>query len=339
MDVREQYRHVLRDWPKHRKTGLKTLAICGFAPNTRHLAPYNDDEVCILGLNEGYSHDYMLRSNGKPRYDVWMQIHEYEDCTRHGNESDPKHPEWLRSEHKFPIYMQEEFDDIPNAITFPLDEIVEKFVGDRLVRMMPDGTEEPITYFTSTAAMCVGLGLWYDFDRIELYGFNQATGTEYQGQKGSTEGWMHLAAGLGKQVVIPFRSLLLKGKIYGWEYAMHVGRQQLEARSKFLEHLTDEKKQICNNISGARIELERQAKAIKNQGTRKRLNKRVEALTQELIAADGDWNSAVHRKDEIDGLIAHIDNQFGYKVKVDETGAEVVDEQEKDELVIEVTGG
>ena len=187
-EIREKYRHRLRDWPKHSKTGLKTIAIVGFAPNTRHLAPYDDEEILILGLNEGYSHDFMLRSDGSYRYDAWLQVHRYTDFMRHGNQSDPYHPEWLKSEHDFPIYMQEEFEDIPNAIKYPLDEILEQFIGDRLVRGNPhDDGETPIRYFTSTAAYCIGLAMFYGFERIELYGFNQATGTEYQFQKGSTE--------------------------------------------------------------------------------------------------------------------------------------------------------
>lgn len=200
-DVREDVRHTLRDWPKHSETGLKTLALVGFAPNTRHLAPYDDDEVCIMGLNEGYNHDFMVRHNGDFRADAWLQIHAYWDCTRRANTSDPNHPEWLRSEHDFPIYMQEEFDDIPNAIEYPIDKIIDKFIGGMLLRGTKDGEgEEPIRYMTSTAAQGVALALWYGFERIELYGFNQATGTEYQFQKGSTEGWCHLAAGRGVQI-------------------------------------------------------------------------------------------------------------------------------------------
>ena len=336
MSVREDVRHTLRDWPKHSKTGLKTFALVGFAPNTRHLAPFDDDEVCIMGLNEGYAHDFMLRRNGDFRTDAWLQIHAYWDCTRRGNTSDPNHPEWLRSEHDFPIYMQEEHDDIPNAIKYPLDEIIDKFVGDRLVRgNKDDDGEHSVRYITSTAAEGMALAMWYGFERIGLYGFNQATGTEYQFQKGSTEGWAHLAAGLGIQVYVPYRSLLLKGKIYGWEYAMHVGRQQLESRSKWLEIKVDEKKQIAANVAGATIELQRQLKhpSMKNQGTRKRLEKRIGDLQNEQINRDTDFTVWLNRKEEIDELIKGIDNQFGYAVKVTEEGEEIITELEDMEVL------
>lgn len=332
-EIREKYRHRLRDWPKHPETGLKTIAIVGFQPSTRHLAPYDDDNILILGLNEAYHHDFMLRSNGQYRYDAWLQIHRYSDFMRRGNESDPNHPEWMQTEHEFPIYTWEEYEDIPNAIAYPLEEILEKFIGDRLVRGNPhDDGETPIRYITSSMAYCVGLAMYYGFERIELYGFSQATGTEYQFQKGASESWIHLAVANGIQVFLPNRSALVRGRLYGKEFSMHIGRQELEKLHKHLKKKTIEQDRILHNIVGAGDELARRAAKIKEQGTRRRMSERVEQLRVEETEAVRVLSEIKAQADIIKKLIAHIDSQFGYNAIVDEKGNTVYDQESKDIL-------
>lgn len=110
---------------------------------------------------------------------------------------------------------------------------------------------------------------------------------------------------------------------------MHVGRQYLESRSKWLEIRVDEKKQIAANVAGATIELTRQLNhpSMKNQGTRKRLQKRIADLQVEQIERDTEFSVWLNRKEEIDELIQHIDNQFGYAMKVTEEGEAVIESE------------
>ena len=66
---------------------------------------------------------------------------------------------------------------------------------------------------------------------------------------------MGVARGRGAQVVVPQKSKLVDGKLYGWEYAMHIGRQELEARLRYLEQVERDGEGLVNNISGAIREL------------------------------------------------------------------------------------
>jgi len=141
-------------WKDYPRTKDK-LAIVGFAGTTRDLAPFDDDEYEIWGLNEEYNYDWMKR------FDRWFQIHPRWDFTRTGNMNHFNHPNWLYGESdtcmrcegngylthvqtkkhidcpeckntgkykvpayrkKLPIYMQQHWDDIPNSIPYPLDE-------------------------------------------------------------------------------------------------------------------------------------------------------------------------------------------------------------------------
>jgi len=385
----------MRDWPKHSKTGKKTIAIVGFAPTSRHLAPYDDPEICIFGLNEAYWYCFMGHGDGEdfvPRWDVWAQIHMPWDFGRFNNGNHPEHLQWLKGEAyacrcdchaapqkalresgeacpqckrkwtedrldlskaeriemephdkafylpprrtDFPIYMQEAHDDIPGSIKFPLEEIKERFLRGRLWRRIRDEEGnviglEPFDYFTSSFAYMCSLALYEGFERIEVYGFEMATDTEYRYQKGSTEFWLGVAAEMGVEVILEEKCQLLKGGKYAYEVSQMINRQELEFRLRLIEGEREKIVGKLNAVSGAKQEVLRMhVDMIQDAEKEKALDEpdqdRVEMLAnmaegykvranelfQEELNAVNQANAIVGAQTEVQYLINHIDCKF-----------------------------
>lgn len=251
------------------------IAIVGFATSTRGLTPWDNEEYEIMSLNEGYAFPWFKRA------DRWLQIHPHWDFEKDNNMNDPNHFLWLKNESgtctrcegrgflltkeneqipcnangckdgiytppkmrkSLPIFMQEAYPDIPNAVKLPLDEIhnkfFKKFLGGR-------------KYFTSSASYMLGLAMLYGYKRIEFYGFEMGTKSEYHYQRANFEYLVGVAHGLGFDVHIPNKSPILKGQLYGIENMQQGYRQNLEMRKVFLKMKEEEARAEMFKLAGA----------------------------------------------------------------------------------------
>ena len=196
------------------------VAIVGFAGTNRHLAPYDDERYEIWGLNEAHRQPWMRRITR------WFQIHQQWDFTKANNDAYREHWEWLQEEHPFPIYMQEKYDEVPSSVSFPKQEVVDRFCQNyRRGRTIEESDVNE--YFTSSFAFMCSLALLLDFKVIEVYGFEMATDTEYRYQKGSTEMWLGIA-GQHAQILVQEECRLIQGALYGYEVSRMINRQRLE---------------------------------------------------------------------------------------------------------------
>ena len=190
----------------------KTAALVGFAPASRMVAPFENEEITIFGINEEYSYDWFKRKSGNL---VWVQLHSRELITRDNNHNDPHHWEWLQKEHPFPIYMQEKYDDIPSSVKFPINEIRDRWRGDN-----------GWNYYTSTLAYLLVLAEYLGYKRMELYGFEMASGTEYAYQRACACYWIGKLRGKGIEVYLPPQSDLLVGAPYAYDSSFEIGYSQ-----------------------------------------------------------------------------------------------------------------
>ena len=317
-------------WLAKQRKGKRTVAIVGFAPSSRHLAPYDDPDVEIWGVNEAYAHNFMVDSNGNFRADRWFQLHKPWSYKRDNNRNDPDHWKWLQQEHPFPIYMQEKDPLVPSSVKYPLEEIVEKYLTGKVWR-----GEEVCRYFTSSFAYMCALALYLGFERIEVYGFEMATMTEYTYQKGSTEFWLGLAAGLGVEVQLVENCQLLKGAMYGYEVTQMINRQELEARLAGLNKIETEAVGVLNQAAGRRQALEKQINDMTTELQKlnpkskrykrlqkdiaKRIQERNVALQDELNKL-GRANAIAGARQEIQMLIGYIDAQYNLPdVEIDQS--------------------
>ena len=242
---------------KSQRTGKNTVAFVGYAETTRGLTPWEDPDTEIWGLNEAGIQPWMKR------FDRWFQIHPEGIFSRPNNPSDPEHLKWLEQLKGKPIYMQNHYDNIPESIQYPIDEVTNLYGN----------------YQTSTLAYMLCLALLEEFERIEIYGFEMGTRTEYHYQRANGEYLIGLARGLGCEVYLPPSCGLCKGKRYGYEGMKTAFRQRIETRFTLMEEEVNNKRDEAHKALGVVEGLE---KAIQSDPGNQILVKLLEA--QRLIA-------------------------------------------------------
>lgn len=181
------------------------VAIVGFT-GTRELAPYNDPDFEIWTVNNLYRF--------VPRQDRIFELHTREQIAAdltHGVDGKTYVEEMAAM--KIPVYMQEQYPDIPSSIKYPLDEMIREFGVDR-----SNVNHTPDAYFTNSISFMIALAIYEGFKEIHVYGVDMAVGVEYIEQRPSCEYYLGIAKGRGIKVYIPIESDLLKTRfIYGYD--------------------------------------------------------------------------------------------------------------------------
>ena len=228
-----------------------SVAIAGFASATRE-GIYSSTADEIWSLNMLHSSKTMRRIfpldidrlfELHPRWMIQKDWYASED-----------HWSWLmRVRHHYPVYLVEEYPEIHNGRRYPLEAVCERFLS-RFRR-----GDEPLRYFTSSCCYMLALAAYEGFDRIELYGFEMGSDTEYIYQKSGAEFWLGIA-GQHADVYLPPASLLLKSRLYGFEGGQLVHPSILDEYRVFymaqmddstLPPMTTEKWITGNLITGA----------------------------------------------------------------------------------------
>ena len=278
------------------RTGKNTVAIVGFSKSTRHLVPYEDTDTEIWGINDAYKvADFMTR------WDRWFELHPLDYLANQDNTPrDAEHISWLKEKHDFPLYMQKKHRNMPASVKFPLDEVC-KNIGKK--------------YITSSFGFMFGLAMLEGFERIELYGFDMKTFTEYADQRPNTEYLIGLAEGRGTDVFIPIGSSLCKGKIYGYEELELSFRQEMEymsfsldanvatqthefhqrvGRMNTLQELLPEHPELKELLTSAQQAVEMQQAQINNAMGRQQMNVELMQMYDALKAKELNLKETVH---------------------------------------------
>ena len=170
----------------------KKVAIVGFAPSWG-MAPFDDESWEIWGLNELYVFN-IKRANR------WFDIH-----TPEVSQNDTKRvgDHWAKlATLPCMVYMQDHYDEIPNSVKFPLDEMVALYGN----------------YFTNTISYMMAQAIAEGYTDIALYGIDMAHDSEYGLQRPSVEYFVGVAIGKGIRVEIPQAADLMKvNYLYGYE--------------------------------------------------------------------------------------------------------------------------
>lgn len=187
------------------RKGKKTVALVGMAPTSCSLAPYDDPECEIWGLNESHAFAWMKRATR------WFQIHDSDSWKRYIAKRDVRgHFDWLKKNPlNIPIYMQYYQEIIPKSLDYPLHDVV-NLVFNNFRR-----GDKKAKYFTSTFAYMMGIAILEDFQRIEIYGFEMADDIEYVKQKSCAEFWIGYAMGKGIEIYTPPNCQVLYSALYG----------------------------------------------------------------------------------------------------------------------------
>jgi hypothetical protein len=173
------------------------VAIVGFAPSTRDLAPYGSEDFEVWVLNEW--HTFIKDANNITR---WFELHQRETVLE--SFRDPNYITKLK-ESTIPIYMVDKFDDIPMSVKYPLDELIEK-LGTR--------------YFTNSISYMLAMAISEGYEEIHMYGVDMAQDDEYKIERPSVEFFVGYAIAKGIKFYIPPQSDICKlPYLYGFEEA------------------------------------------------------------------------------------------------------------------------
>jgi hypothetical protein len=191
--------------PQHPWRYRKAPKVCivGCA-DSKNMAPFLDPSYEIWGVN-----NLFVTQLPNARYDRWFEIHNIEYNGKNWSRRESLDfrgqtvDDYVKSLARlpFPVFMQKEWSQIPNAVEYPLKEILDTF-GD---------------YFTNTISWEIALAIYLGFEEIKIVGVDMAVGTEYMHQRPSCEFFLGVAAGKGIVIDIPDEADLLKTRfLYGF---------------------------------------------------------------------------------------------------------------------------
>ena len=189
----------------------RIIAICGIASSSAHLINEQPDGVELWGSSQTYG---VVRR----RIDRWFEIHDPgawrgASASNRSQLRDPGRYGWLQQEKPFPIYMLEEYSDVPNSVAYPFQDLAQ-FYTQWAARAL-DGNDIIEPYLTSSIAYMLALAVYERPDEIRLLGIDMAAATEYVEQRACLEYYIGVADGLGITVAIPDVSPILKDRLYG----------------------------------------------------------------------------------------------------------------------------
>jgi len=283
------------DYVSKRKEKLKTertIAICGFSPDTRELANQESETTELWGLNQ--AHVFLHR------YDRWFQMHP-RDRRRHIHGEDavygrkPDHLEFLKK-CKVPVYMQQLDPEIPKSVAYPLKEVWES-IAPQLANKDP--------YFTSTPAYMLALAIHEKATTIKIFGINFSTEPEYIGQRPNLEFLIGIAMGRGIKVEWPSIASLIRAPLYA--YVSKLGEAEMaqerldRMRDKFYGH-----HKMYHCCVGGYKELTPLYQAISNADGKRQIAERMGQLKANASAHFDEMKQAVGQMREAGVWLSHF---------------------------------
>lgn len=173
-----------------------TVAIIGSHPATRGDFDWERTDADVWGFNEALSADWFERADGI------FQMHKPVIWRSKTNRNDPEHYGWLKSGDTPVIFMQDEYSDVPKSERYPLEDVLDLAPG--------------IGYFTSSVAYAIALAILKGYKRIEVYGVEMETQSEYGHQRVGVAFWTGVAAGRGIQIDFHSPSFF-SAPLYGYD--------------------------------------------------------------------------------------------------------------------------
>ena len=249
---------------------MKTVAICGFASTTRDgVRRSTADE--IWSLNWVYNYDFLPRIDRLfEMHPIWWQAKN----TKPAYEKPRKHWQWLQEQHPFPIYMLEHRPEVPACVVYPIEKVsfdlfgakwyyqlfdFRKFSFDWWMKILHRRKKgglllrgrNPMRLFGSSVDYMLALAIHEGFERIELYGVEMGSMTEYQYQRESLMLFAGIGMGRGCTIAIPEGSILFnKNKLYGYEGGQMIFRQDLERLKNEAAQMHENEKAILQFKEG-----------------------------------------------------------------------------------------
>lgn len=164
------------------------VAVIGLSPSTHDQAPWDDPEWEKWGLPWDASY---------PMIDRFFEMHDRGLLEQ--PEAKRSDDYWDRLRLLHPVYMQREWDDIPGAVEFPLEELKET-VFKNFPRAVWD---EQVDWYNSSPAYMIALAIHEGAEAIGLWGIDVLDDSEMNQESNCLDFLIGLAIGKGIEVIIP----------------------------------------------------------------------------------------------------------------------------------------
>ena len=214
--------------------------------------------------------------HGYPRIDRLYDMHPWEliqDPHFYTKEYQQGHLDFLKSKHPYPIYMIEQYPEIPASVRYPIEEA--KALAGRYLN------------FTSTFCYMAASAIMEGYDKWYVLGFDMDQGTEYEYQREEAFKWIGFARGYGVDIYIPETSgLFVKRLLYGYEGIPMIGRQLIEVHQKQYRRKQQEAADQMNKWLGILEERKRSvtARRLVEEATNKVIEYNLEVAANEGAA-------------------------------------------------------
>lgn len=229
------------------------VAIVGFADGHRHMAPFDEPDIELWGLNR------LHQVLPDKRWTRWFEIHGLVEY--YGD--DTQHQQFLR-DFPGPVYLRPQDMGVArdwgivNATPYPVERILSAFPP----------------YFNNTVSWLIALAIAMEFGEMQVFGVDMAQDTlmqaEYSQQRPSCEFFLGLAAGRGVKIVKPPGSdLLISSHLYGFDDGgpyiakkkarlVEVGNRKESIRDQMQRHQAEAAKlqSLINQLDGAMQEIQ-----------------------------------------------------------------------------------
>lgn len=208
------------------------VCICGANEMTRDLVDWSLDAEFWVFNEAAYTGEIDPKrwNYGKPITGAF-QMHAPEIWRSDNGGHFDGYYEWLKKKHDYPIWMIDNYQEVPSSVKYPFREIVEFCLENRLV----DETGQVIELFTSTMDYMLALAIFQGRKEIRFFGVEAASGTEYERQREGIAFWIGVAVGSGIKIVRQSKSQLLNKPLYGYTGEIMIGRQRFELAASQLE--------------------------------------------------------------------------------------------------------
>lgn len=196
------------------------IAICGSAPSSLPLAPFEDQSWDIWACSPGAA--AQIR-----RVNVFFEIHRWgQDWLT------PDYTAFLAKVKR--VYMIEPVPEVPNSMAYPKDDMLAKFGP---------------YFFTSTPAWMLALAIDQNPEEIGVWGIDMSTQSEYGLQKPGCHYFLEIAKAKGIKVTVPGESDLLRPPaLYGFSECNPM-MQKLVARQAELQRRIDNNAQQAARLA------------------------------------------------------------------------------------------
>lgn len=230
----------------------------GTHPRSGKLFDWSREDCDIWLFNEAPNAKDEKGKLKYPKCDAFFQMHHEAIWRNPKNRSDNKHYKWLKSGKTPPVYMQEAYPEVPKSIRYPIGDVISIIKN---VMIGVDKEEKQFKYFSSTPDFALALAAYFckrdkRYDRIEVWGIELETESEYIYQRMGFGFWLGYISAIGVNLTI--HGALFNEPMYGYEGDVLISSAQIKKRIRELtaqlgndsESYQKEAKALLDSLSG-----------------------------------------------------------------------------------------